>query len=766
VPFVAFFPDIALDKTHLPTDQTYLFRAPTAGPRNPWLNDLSTQNLPWTEKVRLTWRAGGLPLRDRWNGCGTPLAGNGPAGAFSPLTLLAVALPIPRAFGLAAAWKLLAALAGMWLWLRELRVSGPAALFGAVSFGFSGSIVPWILFPIAAAVAAWPWVFFGVERLRDEEGRPRTLVFLVATLAVWPLLGHIESVVSGVALLAVLLLTRWASGDLPDAPRVMKSAVLAGLAGAGLTAFALIPETFAILGSNRRVLASVPFYAPHFSVLPHGFSWPLWRATVFPNAFGNGIDKPMLANTAAFPEMALGYFGLAGWAAALLVLRPGSRRAGATAGLIAAIVLALCVSYGGWPFAEIEGRVPLLNLMFPLRFLSWVALAGSALAALELDRWCRDSESAPRRTVLFAVLTALALALLVLDTEHRYRTALGTAPGLAGGMDSLRLALSCAAAFALASLLALARSAAVRRALPYVLLPITAAELVLQGARLYEIGPSAAVFAGSPLSLFLRSRPAPSRVVGEGVEFFPASNVFANVEDVRTHDPTERRDYVEFLDATCGYPPAAYFKRISNLDAPALDFLNVRYLVSRKWRAAPGRKWRAVYGDSDGTVFENAGALPRVFAPIWVAGVPGTPPPGRIENANRHFRSVWPQISQLADFRARAFVLGERSGERRNSQAEITDYVETGRRAAFRSRAAGETVLVASLVQDGGWNARDESGERLPTSLANGPFLTVTVPAGDHRVFLVYTPPGWRVGLAVSLATAALLAGTALRKRR
>ena len=766
VPFIVFFPDIALDKTHLPTDQTFLFRGPDVGPRNPWLNDLVSQNLPWTEKVRETWRSGGLPLRDRWNGCGTPLAGNGPAGAFSPLTLLAVVLPLPRAFGLAAAWKLLAALLGTWLWLRELHASHAAALFGAVSFAFSGSILPWILYPIAAAVSVWPWVFFGVERLRDGNGRGRAYALLVAVFAAWPLLGHIESVVSGVALLALVLAARWVSGDLPDAPRLLTRVTLAGLTGAGLAAFALLPQAFAILASNRRSLAEVPFYAPHLSLSPHGLIWPLWRALISPRAYGDWIASPMLANTAAFPEMGLGFFGVAGWATALLVFRRGSPRSGIALALIAGILTGAGIGFGAWPLAEITARLPALRWMFPLRFLSWVALAGSALAALELDRWLRDARSAPGKAALAAAGAAALLALLALETQNHYSEALGRRAALPAQVAAIALPLWCLTAFALAASLIVLRSPAAPRAVPYVLVAITGGELALQAVRQYSLGPAAEVFPGTPVADFLRSRPRPFRIVGEGVELFPGRSVFANVEDVRTHDPVERRDYVDFLNATCGYPPADYFKRVANINAPALDFLNVRYLVAAPGRAVPAEKWLPVYWESDGTVFENRDVLPRVFAPRQIAGVEGKAPHGWIRTASLLFRDVLPQISRLPDFRAKAFVVGEPTGERSNGEADISDYAETGRRASFRSRAMGAVVLVASLVQDGGWEAHDEGGKALPTSLANGPFLALAVPAGDHRVFLVYRPPGWRAGLAVSLVTATLLAGAAAGSKR
>lgn len=767
LPLIFFVPDIALKKTRLPTDQTFLSSGAPAPPRNPWLNDVATYCLPWVEKVRLSWRAGELPLRNRWNGCGFPLAAGGQPAAFSPLTMIALLLPLPAAFGVGAAIGGLVALVGMWLWLRELRASPPSALFGAVSFALSFSIVPWVFFTVAPAIAIWPWVFFAVERLRDAERAERAFALLVAIFAVWPLCGHIESLVSGLALLALVLAARWASSDLPEAFRLLKRTVVAGLAGAGLCAFTLVPHALAILATNRRALVTVPLYAASFSWTPHGFVWPGWRTTLFARAFGDGIESPMMPGTwAAFTEMTLGYIGVAGWALVLLVLRPGSRRVRITWGLGAAIVVALGIGLGAWPFAEIAGHLPVLQWLLPVRILSWIAFAAATLAALELDRWRRDAEAAPG-TAAFAVFGAAGvLALLAIDTHSRYYLALGPPAGFPAQVAALELTLWCLAALAVSAALVLVKSGAVRRAVPYVFVLVTGTELAIQASRQYRVSRAGDVFPATPLSSFLRGRPGTFRIVGEGWEFFPQRNAMIDVEDVRTHDPLERRDYVEFLDATCGYPPAEYFKHIVNINAPALDFLNVRYMVSFPGRGSSDDRWRPAYSGPDGTVFENRDVLPRVFAPRRVVGVVGMPPRGPVASGIEPFRDVLPLIAGLTGFREKAFVLGEGAGERENGEAAITDYTESTNRATFRAQAELPALLVASLVQDGGWRVHDETGRSLPTTLADGPFLAFTVPAGEHRVVLSYAPPGWRLGVAVSVMTAILLAAVGLGRSK
>ncbi len=92
----------------------------------------------------------------------------------------------------------------------------------------------------------------------------------------------------------------------------------------------------------------------------------------------------------SFPEMALGAFGLVGWVVALSIFRPGSRRDRAQWALLVPMTIGLGAAIGLWPFAEISGAIPLLRLMFPLRFFSLLSIGGAALAAFEADRLARD----------------------------------------------------------------------------------------------------------------------------------------------------------------------------------------------------------------------------------------------------------------------------------------------------------------------------------------------------------------------------------------
>jgi len=732
-------------------------------PYNAYLNDVVSQILPWTEAVRVAWKDGTLPLLDRWNGCGTPLAANSQSAAFSPFTLLTLPLPLATAFLLLGPLKLLIAMAGMWLWVRELRVSESAAFFAAIAYGLSLSFSQWLFFPQTAVFCLWPWMLFLLERGRDAAGRARATMALGAVLAVGALAGHPESLAVGVLFAALWIAFRRVAGDAPDAGAMLRRLGLAGAAAAGLTAFLLVPSALAILASNRLLLAWKPHWASLLSPRPHGPIWPGIVTAFFPYALGDLIHSPVVSRaTGAVPEMDLGYFGIVGWAAAALVLRPGSRRPRAEMALIGLLVCGLGVAVAQWPFAEVFSLIPAIRNMFPLRFYSWIALAGPAIAALELDRFTRDAPQR-RRAVLVALGAPVLMAGAAVAVYAHFRREHLSGSGPAFQRSELVVALvALGLTFAL---LALGRARP--RLAVLGLAAVSAGELLHQWRGLYPLNPTSLLYPKTPLIGFLEKQERPFRVAGVQNAIFPNEGVFAGVEDVRTHDPVERADYVAFLDALAGYPRGDYFKHLRDTDASVFDFLNVRYMVSAPDGKSPGERWKTVYVGPDGNVYENTAVLPRAFVPERVRLVAA--PPGLREplmDATAAFGRAFGQIAANRDWRAKAWVLWHENGEAPGGEAAISDYVESTNAIAFRARVSrGPACVLLSVVQDGGWSARDASGAKVPLFRANGPFFAVALTEGEHEVRLTYWPPGFIAGLWISVATALVVAGLLMRRR-
>lgn len=763
LPVLFLLPAFTGNRTIFPVDHAMSLPPWNALPHppaaNPNLNDVSTEMAPWAKAVRMAWKEGSLPWRNRWNACGSPLAANGQSAAFFPLTFLMMALPLANAFNLAAALKLFVALTGTWLWLAELGVLRAAALLGAVVFAFSFTMVPWLLFPLTWVIALWPWALFAIERMRESAVRRRAIFALALVLALELLAGHPESVVLGALFTALWLGSRALSGEFERPGKLFAGIVLASALAVGITAFLLVPQLLAIRESNRAVTALEFAKRLPLSVRPHGPAWPYGAFTPFlPRSLGDAISSPMLPVAAgSFPEMALGHFGVAGWACAFLLFRRGSRRRKAELALLAPLAAGFATAILLWPVFEIFYVTPGIKLMLPLRFFTWVAFAGSALAAFEVDRLQKDAEAGrvTALSLLFAAGAVLLVAVAIfakLAPHHAASGALVAQRRALAGV-ALALLLVAGAGFAPRFLQGLRSTPA---AVSTLLALVAAGELFWQGRRLYRFGPPSQFYPTTPLVQFLAKVPRPFRTLGEGPVLYPGTHVFAGLEDVRTHDPVERREYVEFLDAACGYDPATYFKHVANVDCAALDFLNVRFVIAGPGRGEPGPRWRRVYAGEDGTVFENAEVLPRVFAPEQLRALPAG--------------SRTSDLVGTLSWRTEAVLVQDprrqpSADPATNGPVRVSDYRESTNSAIFRTNAlGGPAVVVASLVQDGGWTARDETGASLSTGKANGPFLAVAIPGGDHRIRLRYAPPGSKAGAVVTFATAALLLPAAVTR--
>jgi len=749
LPIVFCLPGFFRGATIFPVDQLAHFApwsARVSGPaHNPNLNDAATQFAPWAKTVRVAWKEGSLPLRNRWNGGGSPLAANGQSGAFSPFTFAMSPLPLADGFTLSAAIKLFLALTGTWLWLRELAVSVISALLAAAAFAFSMTMTPWLLFPHSAVFCLWPWALLAIELLVSSRPSRGGFSLAVAVFSTWILAGHPESACLGGLGMGLFLVARLLARDQSWRPRRLLRVGAAGLLAAALTAFVWVPQLLAIRASERFVTAS-DFRAGLQNHSPHLPGWSLGFVTsVFPQALGDEVRSPRVPGLPfGSAETSLGFFGLAGWSLCLLILRPGARRQKPEIPLALPLFCGLAIGTATWPIFEGFLSIPLLNLVLAPRLFSWVAFFGAAVAAFELDRLVEDARRS-RVQASLALFSPLLLAAVVAATFHRLRPLHAASGGLAAVRADTAAALGALAAVAVVFLSMILRPEW-STAASFLLAAVALGELLLQGSRLYRWGNARDFFPPTPLAAFLGRATGAFRVVGEGAALFPGTNVFAGVEEIRTHDPVERRDYVEFLDRTCGYDPKPYFKQIRNLESPALDFLNVRFLVSGDPARAESQRWRRVYSGPDGSVLENTRVLPRVFAPGRLRIVADAPA------ADLPLPEDWSREATL--------IANRENLSESNAPAEVLDYRETTNQVRFRARSLDprrQTVLVTSLIDDGGWSATGDRGTSLPTFRANAVFLALLLPAGAQAVALDYRPPGFRPGLAVSAAAAALV---------
>ena len=238
------------------------------------LNNITMQFVPWAQAVRIAFREGALPWRNRWNGAGMVLAATASRARFIPPCSSGAPCRSPPPSASSRRSRFPRTHGDMAVAARAAPVIR-GGIFGAVAFSLSVTMTAWVLFPHTAVISLWPWALLAIELLRREDGRAG---FWTATcvLTVWALGGHPESAASGAAFALVWLLARSALRDLPDWRRLARRLIVAAAAATGLSAFLLFPSVLAILASNRLGYWGV-FWEPHLSLAPHGPIWPAAR---------------------------------------------------------------------------------------------------------------------------------------------------------------------------------------------------------------------------------------------------------------------------------------------------------------------------------------------------------------------------------------------------------------------------------------------------------------------------------------------------------
>jgi hypothetical protein len=231
------------------------------------------------------------------------------------------------------------------------------------------------------------------------------------------------------------------------------------------------------------------------------------------------------------------------------------------------------------------------------------------------------------------------------------------------------------------------------------------------------------------------------------------------VEDIQGYNPLQTQRYVEFIDALNGHRQEYHERDLfpAGLASPLLDLLNLRYLLvpadapQRPDLAPLLEELPTVYADAHVRILENPEALPRA----WLVHVARQVAPGAAL-ALLADGSVDPRQTALLETAPPALsVPADGAAEAVTYNRAEPDRIE------LAVRAETPALLVLSEVWDPGWHAT-VSGVPTPVLLANHALRAIPIPPGEHAVVLTYTPPGLRLGLAISGLTLVGLVAAAL----
>jgi hypothetical protein len=345
-------------------------------------NDLTWFHLPTRYLYQQALLAGDTVLWTPSIFAGLYLHGEGQIGLFHPFhQLLYRLLPLRTAFNLEVIASYPMAFAGTFWFLRRLRFSHAAALFGAMLFAFSGfNLLHLHHVNMVAVVAHMPWLLAAADVLiTGERRRPRVLAFTAMAMILGSefLLGFPQAVWWNLMALTAFGLFR--AGEtgrwrqlVPGAGAVAIGVLLGGIQ--------LLPSADAVAHSMRIGLSRE--FALTFSLHPFNL-FQFWSPYFFENGAYSERDAMLFHEFGVYSGAVLPVALIWVWIRRRALI---GRRALITAVTVfAAVNLLLALGrYGG--LAVPLMYLPVLeSLRAPVRYIVLVQFALAILAAVTID---------------------------------------------------------------------------------------------------------------------------------------------------------------------------------------------------------------------------------------------------------------------------------------------------------------------------------------------------------------------------------------------
>lgn len=734
-----------------------------------FFRDFSRYYFPVKHVQRETVLSGEFPWWTRAYGGGQPMAANPEHETFYPLNWLTLLPDYVGALHWQALLHLAIALAGMYAFLRSLRMRPFASFIGALSFGLGGPMLSKINMSPFLYSMAWVPVTCLFARRFILEGTRRTFALAALFLGVQLLIGEPTTVLQTIALIGGYSL--WRAYETRAAQPVGR-AIAVGVCAAVLAAVQIVPG----IDFVRDAARSRPF---EFEVVGQwSFPWARLVELAFPNAFGHHFINETTVfwgtrfyETTSIPFLLSVYPGLLITVLAISGLL--ARRAGA--GVVAAISLVSLIVAAGQhtPLLRLAYDLGIVRtLRYPEKFIVVAIFAMTVFAAKCLDDLAEDTRLRRFAIATTASVGTVALALFAWSFSDSYAATFSRlfetdaqATVFAVGLSRTDWMVATILALVLLVLVKTAAARPPHSRLMWVL--VASAVMIFDLARL-----SPEVTPRLPRSLY--DKPEVPSVLWD-----PSYRLFHQAEFAPRRDepsaPRPRIHGIRFRDVAAiqyGYRNALFphFSAAWGLPTvmePDVDATNLRATIDFRRAvelAAGSRGDRAIEA---AMAMSNARFRAVLRTPPATNDITRVQPAVFIESARQPRYYFAGQVETIRDTRDFASKIGAPGYVpsvafvelplRAAGTGRVTGVQETANSAVIDVEASGDALLVMSITPHRYWNVAID-GVRASAIPVNVGFQGVVVPSGRHRVTMRYRNPVV-IGSAVVSASMLLILG-------
>lgn len=732
----------------------YKWGFPTGVPvKNPLPSDIPSLVYPWRMFVIETLKSGVFPLWNPYYFAGMPLLANFQSAVFSLSNIFFLFFPKINAWSIGIISQSFLTMFFTFLFLRHLKLSKIAAIFGGIVFAFSGFSLMWLEYNLHGWVGMWlPLLLLITDKI--IETKKIKWVFLGSfILAIQIFAGYPQIVFY--SLTAVAFYTVFFRHSL--SLRV----VLFVLLGISLAAVQILPGWEALRLSVRKI-------DPIANLSSGGFlPWENLIALLAPDFFGNPATynfwgRPWYDNFALY----VGVLPLV-FTVFTVFLRKDRVSQFFTFLVFFALLLALPNPVAKW--ISKTGIYGVNAISARIIFLLDFSLA--ILAALGLDwlitKFKNDSYQGNKNRkkiliILFVFLAILFSLWFFVLTANKFFPQAEWLIHLSVAKRNLILP---TAIFFLLVLILIFLLFFKKYFPPYffyfsiiLILFLGTFDLFRFGWKYLPFSKPELVFPLTPTIEFLQSKEKPFRV--EFGETIPQNMWMTyGLESAAGYDAMAPLRYTQFLGALrTGKVDNPYGRvaQVENYESKLFDLLNIKYVLAVKFnergeRGIEGKprpifqdpKFKLVFEDKSVQIYENINALPRAFL---------------VHNIvfKKNDQEIIDEILSPKFDLSKSIVLEESvdlEDGKFDSQKESVNYLKyTSQESVIKTNSEIESFLFVADAFYPGWQAFID-GKETKIYRANFAFRAVKVPAGIHEVKFIYNPVTFRLGLFISLGT-------------
>ena len=701
--------------------------------------DVIRQMYPWRIEAIRQWKEGNVPLWNPYSFSGTPLLANFQSASLYPLNTLFLFLKETTAWTVLIALQPLLAIFFTFLYLRIMKLSILASLFGGISYGISGFMTVWLEYNTVGHIMAWfPLALYAIEHFNP------TLLTISITLSL--LSGHPQ-----VALYAILFTSIYAAFRLQGKNKLY--ALLSLFVGFGISAVQLVPG-IELLSVAARANHSYEQMMKTILIQP----WQILMA-FFPNLYGNPVSRTYWPlDTYVGKVTSIGLIPLFFLLSSIRLYKESLIR------FYALSILFLGIYITANPITALlySFSIPIISSSSPTLSIFIFSFCLSVLAAFGVDLWIQETHSVKKLIIraieVCAGILIIASIFMLLPSLKTHASVALRALFYGGAISALTVCIFYIAI----------RYKKWMIPILWILLAIHFFDLSYAFFKFNPFVPTSYMYPDHTVSDYLKSQKKPMRFWGYGTAAIDANiPTLWRVYSPNGYDPLYPKWYGEFIGASKDGKLLRLFGNNNRSDATIASGFGEADFQDNTYRKQILRSLgvsliidRQENGTSEKTFPPKNYSLTtvsdwRVFTDIDAPLIVRIATRSSVANTKEDFERIFfhPSFNPKADVIVSDPAIPTLSG---NGSVEMNIYSPNFIQATTKTK--GITMLVIADTYYKGWNAYIDKNP-APLYRVNWTMNGILLPEGDHTIDFLYEPISFTIGLWASALSLGLLVG-------